>query len=81
MAELTRLAQSTDALLQEKHGISLFDLITEERELGVSYRSIALRIAKLTGGVVTVSDNTVIAWHRQLQKLKRGSKKKKGAAA
>lgn len=64
-----QLQRATDALLRERHGVSLRELIRDERAQGTSFEVISRRIYALTGEAVNVSFGTVRRWAAALDEV------------
>lgn len=56
--------QLDELLFHEITGTDLPEYVQSERDDGTSWRTIAREVARLSGGRVTPSDVTLIAWYR-----------------
>ena len=61
-AESTTVLDLGDAYFKLLKGYSLREWLTDQRDLGHSYRTIASRLEDVTDGVVRVSYRTVARW-------------------
>jgi hypothetical protein len=59
----TALQRTTEALFVEKVGVPLPDYVTRSRGAGNSWRLIARELEDATGGVVQLTDVTLINWY------------------
>ena len=49
---------------KDRHGVTLEQWITFQRDAGVTWRQIPVRLANITDGLVDVSHQTVMNWSR-----------------
>lgn len=61
-AESATVLDVGDAYFQLLKGYTLRTWLTDQRDLGHSYRTIADRLADVTDGAVTVSYRTIARW-------------------
>lgn len=59
----TRLQQVVDRLFAELYGQPLGDWIADQRDEGVSWRTIEKELYANTGGLIDVSHPTLISWY------------------
>jgi len=50
---------------KDRHGFTLEQWITLQRDAGVPWRTIPHRLANITDGLIDVSHQTVMNWSRQ----------------
>ena len=50
---------------RDRHGVTLELWIQLQRDAGVPWRQIPVRLANITGGLIDVSHQTVMNWARQ----------------
>ena len=50
---------------KDRNGVTLEQWIQFQREAGVPWRQIPVRLAKITDGLIDVSHQTVMNWARQ----------------
>lgn len=73
MGEQKSFRETVSRLLETSGHPDLGTLLDEERDLGVSYQSIAKRLGKLTNGACVVSSTTVRNWHKKELLEKQGA--------